>query len=122
MFLAKFLGFYFLLSALLWLSRKRQIEAACKDVVASKGLLAVSGEISFIIGLAIAIDHPIWEYNWKGLITLIGYLLILKGILRFAFPNHVKKWVSKMMKGMGFWLTIIIMLAIGIYLIYCGFN
>ena len=80
-----------MLCALLWLFRKRQIEAACKDIVASKGLLAVSGEISFIIGLAIAIDHPIWEYNWKGLITLIGYLLILKRNPPFCVPQSREK-------------------------------
>ena len=120
-FLAKLLGLYFLIFSVLFLFRKRQIEAAAKDMMASKGTLAVSGEISLIFGLAIIIDHSIWEYSWRGLITLIGYLLVLKAILRFAFPNIVKKMGSKMLSK-GYWATLIIMIILGVYLTYCGFN
>ena len=91
-FLAKLLGLYFLVCAVLFLFRKRQIEAAAKDMTSSKGTLAVSAEISLIFGLAIIIDHSIWEYSWRGLITLIGYLMILKAVLRFAFPALSRKW------------------------------
>jgi hypothetical protein len=119
-FLAKLIGLYFLIFGVLCLIRKGQIEATAKELVASKSALAISAEISLIFGLVIAIDHSIWELSWKGLITLLGYVMILRGILRFAFPNQVKKLASKMM-GKGFWVTIVIMLAIGAYLTYCGF-
>jgi hypothetical protein len=119
-FLAKLLGLYFLVCAVLCLFRKKQIEAAAKDMASSKGTLAVSAEISLIFGLAIVIDHSIWEYSWRGLITLIGYLMILKAVLRFAFPSTVKKMVSKCM-GSAYWLTLIVLFLIGIYLTYCGF-
>ena len=120
LFLAKLLGLYFLVFAVLFLIRKRQLEAAAKDMISSKGALAVSAEISLIFGLAIVIDHTIWEASWRGLITLIGYLMILKAILRFAFPNVVKKMAAHCM-GKGYWLCLIIMFVLGIYLTYCGF-
>jgi len=120
-FLAKLLGLYFLVFAVLCLFRKHQVQAAARDMVASKGTLAVSAEICLIFGLVIAIDHSIWETSWRGLITLIGYLMILKAILRFAFPNTVKKMMSKIL-GSGYWVTVIIMLIIGVYLTYCGFT
>ncbi len=119
-FLAKLLGLYFLILSIICLFRKRQVQAAAKDMTASKGTLAVSAEISLIFGLVIVIDHSIWEYSWQGLITLIGYLMIVKAIMRFAFPNTVKKLVSKLM-GSGYWVALIIMIAIGVYLSYCGF-
>jgi hypothetical protein len=120
-FLAKLLGLYFLVFAVLCLFRKHQIQAAAKDMTASKGVLAVSAEISLIFGLAIVIDHTIWEVTWRGLITLIGYLMILKAVLRLAFPNVVKKMTNKCLAN-GYWLCLIIMFVIGIYLTYCGFT
>lgn len=120
-FLAKLIGLYLLIISLLWMFRKHQVEGTIKEIAASKGLLAVSAEISLIFGLVIAIDHSVWEVSWRGLVTVLGYLLILKGIMRFAFPSRVKKISSKMMEG-GYWLVYIVMLIIGIYLTYCGFT
>lgn len=120
-FLAKLIGLYLLIISVLCLFRRRQVEGACKEMAASKGLLAVSAEISLIFGLVIAIDHSIWEYSWRGLITVVGYLMILKGIIRFAFPNHAKKWCTRC-ADKGHWLCLIIMIVIGLYLTYMGFS
>lgn len=121
-FLAKLIGLYFLILSFLCMFRRRQVEASGKELVASKSALAVSAEISLLFGLIIAIDHSVWEYDWKGLITLLGYLMILRGVLRFGFPSFVKTWGHKMMTGKGFRLCLLLMLAIGIYLTYCGFT
>ena len=48
-------------------------------------------------GIAMAIGHSVWELNWRGLITLLRYLCIVKGVVRIGFPdmpkkmNHLKK-------------------------------
>ena|SRR3989344_5688479 len=119
-FLAKMIGLYLLIVSILWVVRKHQLQLAGKELISSKGTLAVSAEIRLIVGLVIAIDHSIWTLDWRGLITLLGYLMILSGILRLAFPNHVKKTVSSMLHS-GFWITVIVMFVVGVYLTYCGF-
>jgi uncharacterized membrane protein HdeD (DUF308 family) len=118
-FLAKLLGFYFLIYGILSLWGRKEFAALAREMGASKGLLAVSGEISLLFGLVIAIDHTMWEVSWRGLITLLGYLLILKGIIRFAFPGYVKKCIAKSTP----WLPLIslILIVLGAYLTYCGF-
>jgi hypothetical protein len=121
LFLAKLIGLYLLITSVLFLFRKKQMEGACKEMAASKGILAISGEISLIFGLVIVIDHTVWEYSWRGLITLIGYIMILKAVMRFAFPNQVKKCWAKMAQN-GCWLCLLIMLVIGVYLTYVGFT
>jgi uncharacterized membrane protein HdeD (DUF308 family) len=119
LFLAKLLGLYFLIYGILCLWGRQHTAALAREMGASKGLLAVSGEISLLFGLVIVIDHTIWEVSWRGLITLLGYLLILKGIVRFAFPVFVKKCISKMIV----WLPLIslILIVLGAYLTYYGF-
>lgn len=121
-FLAKLLGLYLLIVAVLWVLRKEQFESSVKDFVDSKGMLAFSGGISIVLGLAIAIGHPIWEWSWKGLISLLGYLFILQGIMRLGFPELVQKNTSKMLGGVGYWIGFAVIAILGIYLTYSGFK
>lgn len=120
-FLAKLIGFYLGIFGLLCLLRSHQIRIMAKDLVCSKCTLAVSGEISLLFGLVIVIDHSIWEYSWRGLITLLGYLFILRGILRFVFPDKLKKMVAKITESK-LRLISIVMIVLGAYLTYCGFT
>ena len=120
-FLAKLLGLYFLIAFFLCAFRKRQVKESWKEIVASKGLLAVSGEISLIFGLVIVLDHSVWELSWRGLVTLMGYLILLKGIMRLAFPAQVKKCATKM-NDAGCWVVLIFLLVVGCYLTYSGFT
>jgi uncharacterized protein YjeT (DUF2065 family) len=120
LFLAKLLGLYFLILAFICIFRKRQVRATGKELVSSPSALAVSAEISLLFGLVIAIDHTIWEADWRGVVTALGYLLILRGILRFGFPAHVKKCKTKLLDK-GYPLVCLILLALGAYLTYWGF-
>lgn len=119
-FLAKLLGLYFIILALLWFFRQKEFTSTWREFAASKGLLAVSAEFSIVFGLIIAIDHTIWEWSWQGLVTVIGYLLILRGIVRLGFPSYAQKMCTKMLRERA-WPFFLIMLVLGAYLAYCGF-
>ena len=120
-FLAKLIVLYLLITGFLCAFRKSEIKTMAKELGSSKSALAVSGEISLIFGLVIAIDHSMWEYSWKGLVTVLGYLMILRGVLRFAFPAQVKKMVSHMSEQ-AFGFMLMVMIFLGGYLTYCGFT
>lgn len=118
-FLARFLGFYFLIVAVIGLIRKKQFETLLIDTVSSKSLLAFTGILSLLFGLAIAIAHPVWEWNWRGLITLLAYLSIVKGVIRLAFPSEAHEWILKWVHK-GYWTMIAILAVLGLYLAYYG--
>lgn len=120
LFLAKLIGIYLLIVAADLLLRRHELEGAVKDFASSKGLLVLSGSLSLLFGLAIVIAHPVYEMSWRGLITLLGYLLIVRGCMRFAFPSHIqKKLVSLFHRG--YRIIFVILLILGIYLTYSGF-
>ena len=119
-FLAKLLGLYFIIISLVWIFRHRQVMMAAKEIAHSKALQAVSAEFSLVFGLVIALDHPMWAWDWTGLVTVLGYLFILRGILRFAYPEVVQRYFTKMQKD-GAWTVFVILLILGAYLAYCGF-
>jgi uncharacterized protein YjeT (DUF2065 family) len=118
-FLAKLLGIYFLLIAAIWLVRREQFEKLGGDMVASDSLLGLSGIISLIFGIIIVLLHPVWVWGWPVIITLIGYISILQGILRIGFPSTVQKMVPRMMKI--HWIPWGIVTVLGLFLTYEGF-
>jgi uncharacterized membrane protein HdeD (DUF308 family) len=120
-FLARLIGLYLLIVAADLLFRRHEFEMAVKDFASSKGLLVFSGSISLLLGLAIVIAHPVYELSYHGLITLLGYLMILRGIWRIAFPSRVqKKLVTCFQKG--YRGIFILLLVLGVYLTYIGFS
>ena len=120
-FLAKLLGIYMLIAAAEIVLRRREVEGVLKDLSHSKGLLAYTGSISLLLGLVIVLSHPVYDKDWRGLITLIGYVLILRGIIRSGFPTHYQKNFIPFFhhKFRAFFL---ILLVVGIYLTYMGFT
>ncbi len=120
-FLAKLLGVYMLIVAVELILRRHEFEGAARDFAASKGLIVFSGSISLILGLAVVIGHPIYEFNFRGLITLLGYLLILRGTWRMSFPSRIHKKMAACFHQ-GYKECLIILIILGVYLTYTGFN
>ena len=121
-FLAKLFGLYLLVVAALWAVRRDVISKSIDDFFASRAMMFMSGLIALAVGLAMAISHSVWELNWRGLITLFGYLSIAKGIARIAFPDVPKRAVGYLSKGTRIWVWVGIMLALGAYLTWIGFT
>lgn len=119
-FFAKLFGLYLLIMSLFMLLRKKNVEVIAKELFASKGILYFAGALNLFLGLAIVISHPVWEWNWRGLITLLGCLFILKGIMRVGFPEQTRVIEPKMMRG--YWIIFAVVALIGIYLTYSGFS
>jgi len=120
LFLAKLFGLYMLIIAAMGFFRQDQFKLTVRHIMSSEGVVALAGIINLILGLAILIGHPIWELNWRGLITLLGVFSIIKGIMRLAFPQQEQKIVSAMI-GQGYWIVMVIVAILGAYLAYNGF-
>ena len=121
-FLAQLLGVFLLITAADLLLHKRELEAALKDLASSHGLLATSGPTSILIGLAIVIAHPGYAMNWHGLITLVGYFFIFRGVMmRFASPSYLQKRLVPFIQR-NYWVLFLIFFVVGAYLTYVGFT
>ncbi|EJQ37637.1 hypothetical protein IEE_05196 [Bacillus cereus BAG5X1-1] len=61
-----------------------------KLVVEDRGFGIMYGFLSIFLGLGTVILHNIWAFNWQGLITLIAWLALLKGIYIIIYPEPSK--------------------------------
>jgi hypothetical protein len=46
----------------------------------------LNGTLLFVAGLAIVRSHNLWTRQWPVLITLLGWFLLVLGLLRMAAP------------------------------------
>jgi hypothetical protein len=122
-FLARLMGLYMLIFAAILILRKNEVMVSIKEMLSARGYQLLAGFFSLLAGLAIAIGHPIWEANWRVIITILGYLAILKGVMRIGFPKESLVYEQEMLRNpVGYWIILAILVVLGIILTYFGFS
>jgi len=56
------------------------------EAVHSPTLIYFSGLMSLIPGLAILNVHRAWTASWSVIVTIIGWLLVIGGVIRLVLP------------------------------------
>ena len=120
-FLAKVIGLFLVISTLAIIIRYKKFVSIEEEAAKNKILIYLSGFIALIIGILLIISHNIWVLDWRVVITLIGWMVFVKGVLRIFFPELAIKIIGK--KSSKKWLlwAEVIFFLIGLYLIYKGF-
>lgn len=85
-FLAQLLGLYFLIAGLIIMYRRKSLIPVVYEFIDNRALILIIALVELMGGLAIAIAHPIWTPDWRGLITLMGWLMILESIIYISLP------------------------------------
>ena len=77
----------------------------------------------FVLGIGVAqvIGYERWGLNWMGLVTLLGWFSLLKGVLLFLVPGYSDKFVKFAVKKHVYTLSLALGLLYGIYLLYVGY-
>jgi len=122
LFLSKLFGIYFLIMSSALLFKKEYMKEVYNDFFNSAGLMALAGIINLFGGVIVLLFHHIWVLEWQVAITIIGYLMVLKGITRFWVPHLGKNQIKKLTKGNGFNYLGVVILLVGIWLTYKGFS
>jgi hypothetical protein len=86
-FLAQLLGPAAIVLALAVLFKPKRMEAALKEVLGSPALLFEIGFLSLLAGLALVLTHNIWVLDWRLLITLLGWVTIVRAVITIFQPE-----------------------------------
>ena len=91
------------------------------DLFSNAALTYVAGFITLIIGFLIVIYHNRWAKNWTVLITILGWLALLKGICLIAFPQFIHSLSERMFTDLGSKIFPYAALGLGLLFAYFGF-
>ncbi len=81
-FLAKFWGWYFIIIFFILSLNPKRVKEILNDLKDEKFLI-IGSFLAVIIGLLNILFHNIWELSWRLIITLIGWVSLLKGMFLF---------------------------------------
>jgi len=59
------------------------------DFVNSKGLIWVTGLITFVMGTVIIALYNVWSADWRVLVSVLGWLTATKGAVIMLFPSSM---------------------------------
>ena len=119
-FLARFLGVFYVIFALGILFNREHITEVASDITAHPASQLTAGMIPLLLGIWVVIDHNIWMGDWGILVTISGWIMLVGGVFRLWF---VKAWVDQVEKNkesVPIWGGLIVLI-MGILLIYAGF-
>ena len=87
------------------------------------GLIFLSGILLFVAGLAIVRAHNIWARGWSVLVTVLGWLAILSGLVRMLFPTRLSAIAAAFAQRPGGIIAgAVILLVLGSFLSFKGYS
>ena len=96
-FLAKLMGPILVVVGLGILINRAPSQAVAEEVVKSRALLYVSGVLALIAGLGIVLTHNEWDLSWQVIITIIGWLAVIRGLLRVPIPQQIGDFITRVL-------------------------
>ncbi len=121
-FLARLLGPLLFVVGVGILLNPRAFRTMAVEVVGSLTLVYLFGLIDFAAGLAIVLTHNVWMASWRVLITLIGWLMLIRGALRILLPDTVMGYAAKIVRNKRIYpIAGIVLIILGVTLCYFGY-
>lgn len=116
--LAKVFGLFFVVMALFMALRKKFFHAVLKEIRHDEGWIFMFGMFNLIIGLLMIFGHNVWVDAWRIVITVLGWIVLVKGLFVLFFPKETMGMIKYILKRTWIWaMDIVIFLIIGIYLL-----
>jgi hypothetical protein len=91
------------------------------DLFKNAALTYLSGFTAVVLGFLIVNYHNIWRKDWTLLVTILGWLAVLKGILMIAFPKLVQNYSRSILEGKGLQFFPYVATIVGLLFGYLGF-
>jgi hypothetical protein len=61
-----------------------------KEFIGGRALIFITGVLGLLAGLAIVNAHNLWVADWRVLVTVLGWLFIVRGVTNLVFPHLVQ--------------------------------
>lgn len=121
-FIAKLLGPMLLVVGVALLTRPEAYRALLREFIASGVSLYMAGFFGLLGGLALLLTHNVWALDWRLLITLIGWVTLVRALVTIFCPQWIVSIGTTLIERKGtFPVAAAFDLVIGAILTYFGY-
>lgn len=85
-FIARLIGPVMIVAGLSVLFDRQRFHSMAEEFLASRALMFLGGMMVMLGGLAIVLAHNVWTSDWRMMVTLFGWLLVISGAIRIIEP------------------------------------
>ncbi len=122
-FLAKLFGLYFLILGIIILIRRKAIMPAISELTGNRPVLLTLAIIEIGAGLALVLAFPVVTFDVQGVFSVIGYMLLVEGVIYFASPyKTTQRFIKSFNRSEWFMSGAVLSVLIGGYLVAYGFK
>lgn len=120
--LAKAIGLLLMLVALALLVNRKNVDLLFR-VYSHPEAVFLTGILDIVLGIVLVLNHNIWTFDFQGIITAIGWILLVRGVGRILFPSRIIKMLAKFKKMRAIIEPLLVVVfLVGAYLAYVGFT
>ena len=122
-FMARLLGPTFVVIGAGILLNETFYAAMMVEAVHSPTLIYFAGVMALVPGLAMLNVYRAWTADWRVIVTILGWLMVIGGILRIVLPQIVATLATDIYSGSAaLSIVAVIVLVLGGYLSFEGYR
>ena len=120
-FLAALWGFTMIVVGLNFLVKPKSIKLFFGWLENEKSILGL-GIMNLVLGIAFLLWHHSWDMSWRVLITIISWLIVVRGCIMMFFPEFFQKIVAAIKeKSDLISMGLVAVVIVGCFLLYLSF-
>jgi hypothetical protein len=113
----KILGIYLVVSGLFLIFRGKTVPHLLKDFFDHPATVYLTGIILIFLSSMYLIQYNIWDGTWRALVTLLAWMVMLKGLIYIFVPRVLSEKNIGKFRGM-FGVYGLVAIMMGLYLFF----
>ncbi len=97
---SKILGIYLVVAGLFLITKGKTIPHLLKDFFDHPALAYLTGVILILLSSIYLLQYNIWDGGFRMLITLLVWLVLIKGLVYIFYPKILSEATVKRFKGL----------------------
>ncbi|MCH9807613.1 MAG: hypothetical protein K0U74_07775 [Alphaproteobacteria bacterium] len=93
-FIAGLIGPVSMAIATFMVIRRESFAQFTREAVSNRPLIFLAGILLMLAGLTIIQTHNLWVWDWRVIITVLGWLCVLGGLVRIFSPEYAQTIVD----------------------------
>jgi uncharacterized membrane protein HdeD (DUF308 family) len=121
--LSKVFGIYLIIGGVAYVTRKKFFMSVVHDFVGEKMLRVILATVEIIAGLFLIFNHNVWGSLTEGIVSLIGWLLVVEGTFYLIMPDSIIRAVVKIFNKSAWYVGGgVLSVVAGVYLLNFAYN
>jgi hypothetical protein len=112
--LSQILGSFLFLIGIIIMGRMYYYRKILLQLQAEDPIIPVVAGLTLFLGIVLVVTHNVWELNRTTVVTVLCWLILIKGLLWLALPEKMLAMTKRVSSGAGYYWYIVGLLVTGV--------